>query len=928
MSLFSGQMPRKWQVRSVAAFSLLACMGAGAVVLAIGLPIQPLYAAGGMGAAEGGGISAILFGPAEGSGGGVGGGILGRNTNRAGNLGGGGGGGGGGNATSNSGGQGSSNTSNNVLINVGGSVVSVPSSSVFTFPSSTAATVPSSTAATVPSSSVVIVPSSTAASVPSSSSSVVPVPSSTVTSSASATSSSSGSTTSNASSKITGSAAANVAGGGLTGNASATPLDPVTAPSGLGQRPILADTSAYIVDKLAAQQLGKAFFWDSQAGSDGQACASCHFHAGADIRVPNQVNPGIPSNPDAQFHYRASNSAATTGPDAVLTAGDFPFHQLTDPANRNSAITYDTNDRFASAGTFSGTFIPSGPPAGAPSQGPDNCVRTVDPTDPFNDKTSVMFRRVEPRNTPSVINAAFNYRQFWDGRANNVFNGNDPFGRRSNLANPAAGILVSPSPSQAPVLTKIEIPDASLASQAVGPATSPFEMSCNGRTFSDIGRRILTGRALSTQMVHPQDSLLSQTPGLINPSGPGLTPTYADLIRKAFYAQYWVNETRTTITPTGAVVPDPIAGYNQMEHNFALFWGLAVEEYEALLVSDQTKFDRGTFYFTQQEKRGLNIFTNKGKCVECHTGPLFSAATILAGDANDPERVERMIMGDGTIALYDHGFYNIGVRPAFEDRGIGGLDGTALGFDLSFSRQYKWQLMGRNDKVADTFHVTQCTFQNPSNPQNCFATPKVANTPSSSPRDAVDGSFKVPILRNVGLTPPYFHNGGQATLHDVVDFYSRGGDRRGSQSQDTTGYPLSDQNMSVLLSGADVPANMTQPPNSFNQTNNTNMGPNISDSGGSNGRFSQQDKDALVAFLLTLTDNRVACHSGVFDHPELVLFLGNVDAPASSSSPMAQDIKVKMPAVGKNGLSTCFPNTGSLFGQLQDFFMSIVTPVP
>ena len=447
MMLFSGrrrllgQKPEKWQARSAAAVSLLGCLGAGAVFLAIGFPAKPLHAAGGMGAAEGGGISAILFGPAEGSGGGVGGGILGRNTNPNGNLGGGGGGGG-------------RNGNGGAAANAGGGS----------------------------------------------------------------------------------------GGGGLTGNASAAPVDPVPTVGGLGQRPIPADTSAYIVDELAAQQLGKAFFWDSQAGSDGQACASCHFHAGADIRVPNQVNPGIPSNPDTQFHARASNSSIATGPNATLGPSDFPFHQLTDPANRNSAIVYDTNDRFASAGTFSGAFIPSGPPAGSPTPGFDNCSRTVDPTDPFNDKTSVMFRRVEPRNTPSIINAAFNFRQFWDGRANNIFNGNDPFGRRSNLSNPAAGILVSQATGQAPVLLKIEIANASLASQAVGPATSPFEMSCSGRTFSDIGRRLLTGRALSTQMVHPQDSLLSQTPGLINTTGPGLSSTYADLIRKAFYPQYWSDQ--------------------------------------------------------------------------------------------------------------------------------------------------------------------------------------------------------------------------------------------------------------------------------------------------------------------------------------------------------------------------------------------------
>ena len=41
---------------------------------------------------------------------------------------------------------------------------------------------------------------------------------------------------------------------------------------------------------------------------------------------------------------------------------------------------------------------------------------------------------------------------------------------------------------------------------------------------------------------------------------------------------------------------------------------------------------------------------------------------------------------------------------------------------------------------------------------------------------AVDGAFKVPNLRNVTLTAPFFHNGGQLTLEQVVEFYNRGGD--------------------------------------------------------------------------------------------------------------------------------------------------------
>src|ERR1041385_7625385 len=41
---------------------------------------------------------------------------------------------------------------------------------------------------------------------------------------------------------------------------------------------------------------------------------------------------------------------------------------------------------------------------------------------------------------------------------------------------------------------------------------------------------------------------------------------------------------------------------------------------------------------------------------------------------------------------------------------------------------------------------------------------------------ARNGFFKTPMLRNIALTAPYFHNGGQLTLEQVVEFYNRGGD--------------------------------------------------------------------------------------------------------------------------------------------------------
>lgn len=44
------------------------------------------------------------------------------------------------------------------------------------------------------------------------------------------------------------------------------------------------------------------------------------------------------------------------------------------------------------------------------------------------------------------------------------------------------------------------------------------------------------------------------------------------------------------------------------------------------------------------------------------------------------------------------------------------------------------------------------------------------------------GQFKTPTLRNVKLRAPFFHNGGKATLAEVIDFYNQGGEFFANQS--------------------------------------------------------------------------------------------------------------------------------------------------
>ena len=54
-------------------------------------------------------------------------------------------------------------------------------------------------------------------------------------------------------------------------------------PEPLSTVPVVLDPTLFtdfVQDRDAAILLGKALFWDMNIGSDGQACASCHFAGG------------------------------------------------------------------------------------------------------------------------------------------------------------------------------------------------------------------------------------------------------------------------------------------------------------------------------------------------------------------------------------------------------------------------------------------------------------------------------------------------------------------------------------------------------------------------------------------------------------------------------------------------------------------------
>jgi cytochrome c peroxidase len=82
------------------------------------------------------------------------------------------------------------------------------------------------------------------------------------------------------------------------------------------------------------------------------------------------------------------------------------------------------------------------------------------------------------------------------------------------------------------------------------------------------------------------------------------------------------------------------------------------------------------------------------------------------------------------------------------------------------------------------------------------------------------GKFKVPSLRNLAFTAPYMHDGRFATLREVIDFYNEGLNQS----------PYADSNMK-----------------------NTHKG---------GVQLSNEDREALIAFILTLTDHSLVTNPG------------------------------------------------------------------
>ena len=156
----------------------------------------------------------------------------------------------------------------------------------------------------------------------------------------------------------------------------------------------------------------------------------------------------------------------------------------------------------------------------------------------------------------------------------------------------------------------------------------------------------------------------------------------------------------------------------------------AIASYERTLVSFNSPFDRfiagDKNAIDASAQRGWELFNTKARCNKCHA---------LTETKRDP------------TLFMDYDFHNIGI-------------GIIRHNVVALARQAE-QLVNSGDVAA----VDRAALQTDMSALGRFLVTK---------KDPDTASFKTPGLRNLLMTGPYFHDGSQDTLWDVMDHYNKG----------------------------------------------------------------------------------------------------------------------------------------------------------
>jgi cytochrome c peroxidase len=298
-------------------------------------------------------------------------------------------------------------------------------------------------------------------------------------------------------------------------------------------------------------------------------------------------------------------------------------------------------------------------------------------------------------------------------------------------------------PGVSEVLWRLSVPK--------GSEPTPDKVKLGEKLFLD--KRLSLDDSVSCSTCHDPNlgfvDRKAQSTGVKNKLGTRNSPTVLNAMFNA--SQFWDGRAGTLedqaklpiLNPVEMAMPSPEAVVQKLRAipeyatEFRRIYGRdltyddlanAIAAFERTQFSGSAAFDRfiagDTQALSASARRGWALFNGKARCNSCHAAnvqsPLFS----------------------------DQKFHNIGIAAHKQDFVQLAREGVKV------------------VRLGDEKQIDELALQTKFGELGRFLVTKNENDV---------GAFKTPTLRNIGITPPYMHDGSLSTLWDVMDHYNKGG---------------------------------------------------------------------------------------------------------------------------------------------------------
>jgi len=204
-----------------------------------------------------------------------------------------------------------------------------------------------------------------------------------------------------------------------------------------------------------------------------------------------------------------------------------------------------------------------------------------------------------------------------------------------------------------------------------------------------------------------------------------------------------------------------------------------------------------------------------GRSVDLEGQALGPIANPIEMDLTIPEAVDRLNSIEGYRAQFQEVFGTDATEDALA-KSIAAFERTVLSGNAPIDRY----LAGEEDALSDSARRGWALF-NAGNRANCTACHKYPNFADGgfhnlgvgigaaqpdlgrfvvTDQEGDRGRFKTPTLREIARTAPYMHDGSQATLEDVVEYYVKGGVQNPQLDEEMKPLKLTDEEKADLVS--------------------------------------------------------------------------------------------------------------------------------